>query len=204
MLSLCNYIPLLLILVLLLVFVMFSKNINMNNMNLLLIVLVLVALAVYIYIVNNQNNLMSREGFVNNESGYSGLNDIMGKCDALDVGKITTDLPLKMAGLSLPYAQDSNDHEILNKDKVVYHSPNGIPYNLCGDKFATTNYPTVDGKKGMGAPQRMFMMAFNESKPDCCPGTFSNSRGCVCLTNDQRNFINTRGGNKTTNGNPDF
>lgn len=204
----CNLTPLLLILALLLVFLMFSKQSKITmNVNLLLIILVIGSVLVYLYMTYAQNISLKLltggllEGFQNNTPS-AGIDYVMGKCDALNVNQITTDLPLKMANLELPYAE--TNHELLNKDKVVYHSPNGIPYNLCGDKFATTNYPTVDGTKGMGAPQRMFMMAFNESKPECCPGTFSSSRGCVCLTNDQKHMINSRGGNKTANGNPDF
>ena len=36
----------------------------------------------------------------------------------------------------------------------------------------------------------------NQCKPECCGATLSCDGGCVCSTPDQRNFINTRGGNR--------
>ena len=51
--------------------------------------------------------------------------------------------------------------------------------------------PTVDGEEG--SPKSMFMFMNNKSSPDCCPSTFSTSTGCVCTTENQRKYINSRG-----------
>jgi len=32
-------------------------------------------------------------------------------------------------------------------------------------------------------------------KPECCPNTYSNSSGCACMTVDQYNYLQDRGGN---------
>jgi hypothetical protein len=32
-------------------------------------------------------------------------------------------------------------------------------------------------------------------KPECCPNFYSNSMGCSCMTTDQYNYLQTRGGN---------
>lgn len=32
-------------------------------------------------------------------------------------------------------------------------------------------------------------------KPECCPNFYSNSTGCACMTTDQYNYLQTRGGN---------
>jgi len=32
-------------------------------------------------------------------------------------------------------------------------------------------------------------------KPECCPNFYSNSMGCPCMTTDQYNYLQTRGGN---------
>lgn len=32
-------------------------------------------------------------------------------------------------------------------------------------------------------------------KPECCPNAYSNSTGCACMTNDQYNYLKSRGGN---------
>lgn len=39
------------------------------------------------------------------------------------------------------------------------------------------------------------MLATTEFKPDCCPNFYSNSTGCACMTTDQYNYMQTRGGN---------
>ena len=45
-----------------------------------------------------------------------------------------------------------------------------------------------------------FFLQNNRSSPACCKAsTYSGSQGngCLCMTNEQLNFLNTRGGNRT-------
>jgi hypothetical protein len=54
--------------------------------------------------------------------------------------------------------------------------------------------------KGTAVPLpegQMFMFADNEFKPECCPSTYSSSTGCACITQEQVNYINQRGGNRS-------
>lgn len=44
---------------------------------------------------------------------------------------------------------------------------------------------------------RLDMFYMNESRPDCCPSTYSSSTGCVCETPEQAMYLNSRGGNRT-------
>lgn len=44
----------------------------------------------------------------------------------------------------------------------------------------------------------MVIFAKNKFKPECCPAPYSSSTGCVCMTPEQINFLNTRGGNRTS------
>jgi hypothetical protein len=44
---------------------------------------------------------------------------------------------------------------------------------------------------------QLYMFADNEFKPECCPSTYSSSTGCACITTEQVNYINERGGNRT-------
>jgi hypothetical protein len=39
------------------------------------------------------------------------------------------------------------------------------------------------------------MFANTQFKPECCPNTFSTSSGCACMTGQQLNYLNDRGGN---------
>jgi len=42
----------------------------------------------------------------------------------------------------------------------------------------------------------LFIFKNNQCKPECCGATLSCDGGCVCTTPEQRNLINSRGGNR--------
>jgi len=44
----------------------------------------------------------------------------------------------------------------------------------------------------------LFMFKDNQCKPECCGASYSCDGGCVCTTPEQREFINHRGGNRTS------
>ena len=49
-------------------------------------------------------------------------------------------------------------------------------------------------------PGEMFFFADNKFKPECCVPPFSSvssSDGCACVTKEQVDYINMRGGNRT-------
>jgi hypothetical protein len=58
------------------------------------------------------------------------------------------------------------------------------------------NVPLV-GPAFEPGPDQLFVFKNNQVKPECCSSSYSSDMGCVCTTPDQRNFINTRGGNRT-------
>lgn len=39
------------------------------------------------------------------------------------------------------------------------------------------------------------MFATTPFKPECCPNAYSSSTGCACMTNNQYNYLKSRGGN---------
>jgi hypothetical protein len=45
-------------------------------------------------------------------------------------------------------------------------------------------------------PDNLFYFKNNQCKPECCGATLSCDGGCVCTQKFQRDFINTRGGNR--------
>ena len=54
--------------------------------------------------------------------------------------------------------------------------------------------------KGTPVPlpgEEMFYFKENQFKPECCPATYSTSTGCACMSVDQKNYLNERGGNRT-------
>lgn len=140
-----------------------------------------------------------REGFTGAPVNYA-----LGRCGGFNYGKLSDDaMPLtgSFDGLRLKNGAKP-DYSLLSQDKVAYHSPVGDAYALNPDPAASAGYPTVDGTAN--TPHHMFMFAYNRSSPDCCPSTFSSDRGCVCMSDAQRNFINRRGNQKSYNENPDF
>jgi len=43
----------------------------------------------------------------------------------------------------------------------------------------------------------LYFFSKNEFKPECCGSEFSNSQGCACITKEQSDYINRRGGNRS-------
>tara|TARA_B100001057_G_scaffold439120_1_gene472063 strand:+ start:145 stop:759 length:615 start_codon:yes stop_codon:yes gene_type:complete len=76
-------------------------------------------------------------------------------------------------------------------------TPTGLEKKYVPDPVSTKNMVGVEG--GDNEPKSLFMFTYNQSHPDCCPSTFSNSTGCVCTTKAQRDFINKRGHNRYPN-----
>ena len=60
---------------------------------------------------------------------------------------------------------------------------------------------SFEGNMGTPVPLaegELFLFAKNNASPSCCGSSvYSTSNGCVCVTADQVNYINTRGGNRT-------
>jgi hypothetical protein len=68
--------------------------------------------------------------------------------------------------------------------------------NVSSWRYNSPNEP-MQGPAFTPGPDSLFMFKNNTAKPECCGASFSCSTGCVCTTPEQRNFINTRGGNRT-------
>jgi hypothetical protein len=90
------------------------------------------------------------------------------------------------------YWMKSPDNESLlsNKTLYTYLGAEGPPKMLVSNQAALRG-PPVDGVKG--SPEKMFMFANNKASPMCCPSTFSTSTGCICSTENQRDFVAARG-----------
>ena len=58
------------------------------------------------------------------------------------------------------------------------------------------NEPLLGPEVEIG-PDNLFMFKNNQCKPECCGSSFSCGGGCVCTTAKQRDFIASRGGNRT-------
>ena len=86
-------------------------------------------------------------------------------------------------------------NERLISSRIYVPQGNSLPLGP-NTSLPVSSGPTVDGTKN--TPNDMFMFAYNECRPECCPSTYSCDKGCVCTTEQQRKFIGeTRGNNKT-------
>lgn len=56
---------------------------------------------------------------------------------------------------------------------------------------------SLNGPEFQPGPDSLFLFKNNQVKPECCDASYASDMGCVCTTAQQRNYINTRGGNRT-------
>jgi len=85
----------------------------------------------------------------------------------------------------------NNYQAIGTYDNIVKKPANG----LSNWRGPAPNEPLLGPDVEIG-PDNLFMFKNNQCKPECCPASFSCGGGCVCTTAKQRDFINTRGGNR--------
>lgn len=139
---------------------------------------------IYIYyIIKSIKKNKKNEGF------KAKLDYLMGRYSGLDLKE----------NPNLPY-ENLTPQELVSKTKNIYHSPVGTSHSLTPDKAVNCNHPSVDGS--LSSPKSMFMFAYNRSSPECCPNAYSNSRGCVCVTDKQKKYL--RRGGSVLNSNNDI
>jgi len=209
-------IPLIFIVLLAVIYAAMAKDSTHRLMILLAILaVVLVFCFVVLFKSSQSGSNTGTEGF----TGGAPVNYVMGQtlvpgkadlavgCDGYDYNKAGQKgniIPKTgfYDGLVLDPKMKNSDYKLLARTNVAYHSPVGDAYALNPDPVESSNFPTVDGQPG--SPKQMAMFAYNNVSPYCCPSTYSSDRGCVCMTPQQYNFINSRGYQKSYNGNPDM
>ena len=63
-------------------------------------------------------------------------------------------------------------------------------------RYKTPNEPLM-GPAFEPGPDSLFLFKNNQCKPECCGSSFSCDGGCVCTSPEQRQYIASRGGNRT-------
>ena len=101
------------------------------------------------------------------------------------------------AGANTSYGESSQFDLANNKplDTTSWFSPNLVI--TPGEK------PSAGAQAILERPQQpvplpkgeLLMFANTPFKPECCPNTYSNSSGCACMTDEQYNYLITRGSN---------
>lgn len=206
--------PLIPLIFIVLLAVIYSGMIKDSANRLMVLLAILVAVLVFCFVVLFKSPSRT-EGFVGGapvdyvmgQTLVPGKADLAVGCDGYDynqAGKKGSIIPKTgfYDGLVLDPTMKNKDYKLLARTNVAYHSPVGDAYALNPDPVETADYPTVDGKPG--SPKQLAMFAYNNVSPYCCPSTYSSDRGCVCMTPQQYNYINSRGYQKSYNGNPDM
>ena len=77
--------------------------------------------------------------------------------------------------------------------------------NKAGSYSKNLGYQTTAGKSNMYTGTQvplpdgeLFFFQNNQFKPECCPSPYSASTGCACMSSEQIAYLNTRGGNRTS------
>lgn len=184
------------ILILILLFVIFMNNKNDSNC----IIFVLAAIVVFIcYLLE----FVKKKQFNNNEVNQApAIEHFQASVDEHKIGPYDG-LKLENKKGVYKHAEKYQDEDCKWRKKpcnvglysnVGGVTPTGLEIEYKPDPSHIKTLPSVTGNKK--DPNAMFMFAFNQSHPDCCPSTYSTSTGCVCTTKEQRDFINKRGGNR--------
>ena len=72
-----------------------------------------------------------------------------------------------------------NDNYIEDTGRIFYENPTNITFNE--------------------NRQDLNILKKNKCSPDCCPSQYSCDRGCICIDDEQKELLYSRGGNKDIN-----
>lgn len=116
----------------------------------------------------------------------------MGEYDGINLSKYNTETESWKIKPDYPFY----------KNNLYTPQGNGVSLNSKISTYNLENGPSIDGLPD--SKKSMFMFKQNKCSPECCPSTFSCDTGCICTTKNQRNFIASRGNNKTFFDNPEY
>jgi hypothetical protein len=60
------------------------------------------------------------------------------------------------------------------------------------------NFQTLENLPSQPTGSNLSFLSENRMSADCCPSTYSSSNGCACLTAEQLEMMNSRGGNRVS------
>ncbi len=98
-------------------------------------------------------------------------------------------------GLCISSDKLTEEDYFTNDELLTYLGVHG-PMEIHSSQDVLTG-PTIDGEKD--SPQKLTTFANNKTKFNCCgESPYTTSTGCLCLTEKQRDYIRSRGNNKTS------
>jgi len=90
------------------------------------------------------------------------------------------------------------DHFMQQSVGMPLDGPAMGPYDTASKGWMSSEHIPVASKpqnKSVEENKLMYLVG-NEVNHKCCPATFTTDTGCVCLTQNDKNFMAHRGGNK--------
>tara|TARA_B110000208_G_scaffold76642_1_gene98293 strand:+ start:4591 stop:5103 length:513 start_codon:yes stop_codon:yes gene_type:complete len=136
---------------------------------------------------------------VNRIGGVRGVTTLLSDVEAVSAEKFNN-FPInkyKMGPLSNLDLNKFNPTNINNITTTPLYTAFGTqqPLDNIMLKPVYNHHVSVDGDEK--SPTSMSIFRYNKCSPSCCPNTYSCNGGCVCQTKKQRNFINSRGFNRS-------
>ena len=147
----------------------------MKTNNILIVAIILLAVIIIFKVLKNKNHFLEMfESF--SSSSYDNI-----------------DLVKEREGIH-KWKKPHNKQLVLEKP---IHTSQGLSnsvhsYDGHDGKLIDYNVPSVDGLKD-SKYKSSFLFKYNQCSPDCCPSTYSCDGGCICTTEQQREFIARRG-----------
>ena len=89
------------------------------------------------------------------------------------------------------WMKSPDNTDLIPNDELYSYLGSQGPVKMRLSDQAALIGPPIDGVKG--SAEKKFMFANKKTSLACCPSTFSTSTGCVCTTENQRDFIAGRG-----------
>ena len=93
--------------------------------------------------------------------------------------------------------KDNNNVKLVKDEELETYFGLTVPLKMDRTLDDRLEGPSIDGK--VGSPQKLSMLGNNRTSISCCDySPYSTSTGCICLTDDQENYISSRGNNHNT------
>lgn len=89
------------------------------------------------------------------------------------------------------WMKSPDNTDLIPNDKLYSYLGSQGPLKMRLSDQAALIGPPIDGVTG--SAEKKFMFANNKASLACCPSTFSTSTGCICTTENQRDFVAGRG-----------
>lgn len=113
------------------------------------------------------------------------------------VSKTTLALGFLVAAVVVGMLATRRDHFMQKDAGMPLDAPGIGPYdNSTAGWMPTERMPVGSYPQNTPLDGKIMFLVGNEVDPTCCPAAFTSDNGCVCLSEADKDFMGSRGGNK--------